>query len=256
MDDERGSPPFPLSRVLTDPLMRGMPGRRSRITRHTSFVLRYLRRTFRRTADSSTPVETIAHIAKVWGAATRAFNTGRVDSLIRYISGLRHTVETQLEASDTQELTGETRILVRRAWAEVRKELHRRLEAIDERIDLADPESSPTSFYWMETSKEAGARTWDDESITHLAEEIRQVYGRLIWTRANLKFIALHIDELRWLADFGAGATTALLAVPSNRAIKQRLRRIDRGKAELDKHVARLMQTRAKPILIERLRSK
>ncbi|MEE8408937.1 MAG: hypothetical protein V3T05_04990 [Myxococcota bacterium] len=248
MANDSGKPPFSFAQVLTEPLLQGMPGTRQRLARRRSWVTRFLQRYFRRSARNHTPehaaaVESLAAAGKAWRTSVRAYKSGRLDSLIRCITSLRQTVEKQRQEGGDMVAQQQVDTLTRRAWNDVKPEMNGRLLAVDERLDLADSKKKPENFYWMETTLTPEARSWDTESIEHLAEEVRAVYGRLVWAKGNLKFLALHIDDLRWLADYGAGAAEALTAVPTNRTLKQKINRADAQKRVLNDHVSRILKT-------------
>lgn len=248
MSNDSGKPPFSFAQVLTEPLIQGLPGTRDRLSQRRSWVTRFLQRYFRRSSQDDTPehaaaVESLAAAGKAWRTAVHAYTSGRMDSLIRCITGLRQAVEKQRKEGGTLIALEQVDALTRRAWTDVKREMNGRLRAVDERLNLADAKQNPENFYWMQTTLTPEARRWDTESISHLAEEIRAVYGRLVWAKGNLKFVALHIDDLRWLADHGAGAADALTAVPSNRTLKQKITRADEQKRVLNDHLSRILKT-------------
>jgi hypothetical protein len=247
MARDTGKPPFAFTNILTEPLVEGLPGAGKRLERRKSFVTRFLRRSLRRLTDhsgtgsSAVGAEALAKAAKMWRTAAHAFETGRVDSAIRYVGSLRRAVEARVAQIGEDADRDDIEIMTRRAWADAKPELDARLTAIDSRIIETDPASDEDNYYWMKTHAQPEARTWDGEAITLLATEIREVYHRIVAARANLKFLALYVDDLRWLADWGATPAEALTAVPANRVIKQKLKKVDTNKAYLNEHVSRVL---------------
>jgi len=246
MARDTGKPPFAFTNILTEPLVEGLPGAGKRLERRKSFVTRFLRRSLRRLTDHSgapslVGAEALAKAAKMWRAAAHAFESGRVDSVIRYIGSLRRAVEARVAQIGEDADRDDIELVTRRAWAEVKPELDARLAAIDLRIVETDPGSDEDNYYWMKTHAQPEARAWDGEAITLLATEIREVYHRIVAARANLKFLALYIDDLRWLADWGAPPAEALTVVPANRTIKQKLKKVDANKVYLNEHVSRVL---------------
>jgi hypothetical protein len=246
-------PSFSFAQILTAPLIEGMPTARARLERRTSFVVRFFRRYLTGSGRTGTRAaerqEALAKAGKMWTSAARAYQSGRIDSLVRCISGLKEVVEQVLAADGSAGAKADTDVLVRRAWQDVRAELASRLEAVEEKLAEADQQATPDRFHWIEATRDLGAYTWDERSIGFVASEVRETYGRVVWVKANLKFIALHIDEIRWLADFGANPAEAFAAVPSNWTIRQKLKRADELKAALNEHLVRMLATPMGPAL-------
>jgi hypothetical protein len=250
MAKDSNKPPFYFSNIMTDQVLQGLPGAKERLVRRRSFVARFLRRTLRRSPRGQTDpamriaaVETLEKATEMWLTASRGYEDERIDSVIRYIAGLRAPIEANLMERDDPDTVAKVRKLLRRAWLDVKRELARRFERIDDALRHADPERSPDSFYWIEASATPADRRWDDESFVLLAQEVRDVYAGLTLARADLKFLALYADDLRWLVDHGASTSETLSFVPSNRALKAKLRKADQLKAHLNGHVQRILSS-------------
>lgn len=249
MSSKTDKPPFSFAQIMTEPLLQGMPGRGARFARKSSFVVRTLRRYFgrvpkRKKSDAAADVRTatLANTARMWHNAAHAFKSGRIESLIRYISGLRQAAEAHLAVERQRQAEIEVATLTRRAWRDVRPELGLRLRAIDEWLEMIDPERSPDTYYWMTTSLTPEARVWEHESLHLLAEEIRHIYRVVLSAKAKLKFLALYIDDLRWLADYGATATEPV-SIPSNRSLKQRINKVEAHRARIDAALSQILKT-------------
>lgn len=241
-------PPFYFRSIMTDKVVLGLPGAKERLARRRSFVARFLRRALRRsTYGRGNPtarveaIETLEKTAKMWLTASHAYKSDRIDSVIRYIGGLRAPVEFLLVKRGDPDTVAKVRRLLRRAWRDAKHELTRRLEAINDNLLHANPARSPDSFYWLEASSAPDARTWDDEAIALVAQEVRDIYARLVLAKTDLKFIALYADDLRWLVDHGGPAGDSLSFVPSNRALKAKLRGAEQLRVALNGRARKLL---------------
>ncbi len=245
MSDPDDKPPFSFRQILTAPVIAGLPGARVRLERRKSFFMRFIRRYLgggeAEAEAQADQAAALANAGRVWTTAARAFHGQRVDSLIRCITTLRQAVDAIERAAGRELPRQQIDLLTRRAWQDVKAELASRLEAINERLEQADPQTNPDGHYWLQATTELDTRRWDAAAITHLCDEVRGIYQRLLWVKANVKFIALHIDDLRWLADYGAPAAEAMVAVPSNHALKQLLKHADDLKLRLNDELKRVL---------------
>ncbi|MBI5512088.1 MAG: hypothetical protein HY903_25295 [Deltaproteobacteria bacterium] len=176
-------------------------------------------------ARTQTTMELLANAARAWRRGVAAFRVGQVRSTFRFLDGLRAVCDDTAVLWNP-ELEPLSRVLLHEAWGVTRREVRARLSRIDLCLVDADPERSPEAFYWTLEADAEPMVVKDPETAGYVADELKVADELLHQTKGALKFLALHLDNLHWLARRSRLLGSWFSSVPSRWQLERRLNRV------------------------------